>query len=432
MSSNIFMCYMIHKDIFLPRRKMRKYWRQRLFLYTLAIMFHKKDYTFFLPNEQIANDAIQPHHNARLMSIDRLHGNILGESTFWDLSDYIPDDRVIFFNNSRVIPARVSLENIRYRRENHEQKILSEWEIFYLKQNTTNTFEALVRPWNKFKLNTLFNIGNYIVKVIWMTETGRLLEIEHISPTTQGKEIIAEFLQEHGTLPLPPYIEYKKEKEKDYQTSFAEKDWSVAAPTASLHFTEALLQKLPHTKKYITLHVWIGTFKWIDTDDVREYAIHRESIEISTQTLIDIADLKLENKKIVAVGTTACRTLESLPYVWSALDPADKKIFQTHISQYWDTLAAGLTQTNWIHNLKLNPVVWYISFETSIYITPGYIFHIVDDLITNFHIPQSSLLVLVSAFLGYTNTMNIYQYAIDQKYRFYSFGDGMYIRWNSG
>ncbi len=249
-----------------------------------------------------------------------------------------------------------------------------------------------------------------------------------------------DLLAAHGALPLPPYIEYSSEKEADYQTSFAEKDGSVAAPTASLHFTSELMDKIKNQKEYLTLHVGLGTFKGIDTTDIRAYAIHSEAIEIPLDIFATITTLRQEKKRIVAVGTTACRTLESLPSLWRALDLDIQNSIDANIRDYWNTLIEDLEENDWIDDIILNNTntpysdsgiscdLSEISFSTSIYITPGYRFHIVDDLITNFHIPESSLLVLVSAFLGYEATMDIYERAIAGKYRFYSFGDGMYIR----
>lgn len=389
-------------------------------------MFQKSDYTYTLPESLIAEEAVHPHHDARLMVVDRECWDIQSESTFWHLNEFLGDDRVIFFNNSRVLRARIALKNTPYQNTQWEKKLLPEGEIFYIKSTEENTFEALVRPGNKFKAGNIFSIGEFQVEVIGMTETGRVLKIQNSQLT---EFTINNLLATHGALPLPPYIEYSKEKEKDYQTAFALKDGSVAAPTASLHFTQELLEKLKNEKKYITLHVGLGTFKWIDTSDIREYAIHSECIEITRQTLVDIANLKLAGKKIVAVGTTACRTLESLPSLWKKIDEKEKNYFDANIRKYWNEVSGDVETNTWIDSLTVDSGFWTLNFETSIYITPGYIFRIVDDLITNFHLPESSLLVLVSAFVGHTQAIQLYREAIKKQYRFYSFWDGMYIRW---
>ncbi len=260
-----------------------------------------------------------------------------------------------------------------------------------------------------------------------MTDSGRLLEIVDTQAVDSESRIL-DFLSTHGALPLPPYIEYSAEKEVDYQTSFARTDGSVAAPTASLHFTSELMDKIGNQKEYLTLHVGLGTFQGIATPDVRDYDIHRERIEIQLDIFQRIATLKTAGKKIVAVGTTACRTLESLPYLWREIKEDIKESIDANTRKYWDDITNMLEKQDWIHDITFNFAPSTLHFSTSIYITPGYTFRIVDDLITNFHLSESSLLVLVSAFLGYDQMMSIYEYAMDKQYRFYSFGDGMYIR----
>lgn len=161
-------------------------------------------------------------------------------------------------------------------------------------------------------------------------------------------------MEKYGELPLPPYIEYTKEKEKDYQTSFADKNGSVAAPTASLHFTQELLEKIHIPKEYVTLHVGLGTFKGIDVEDIREYQIHQETIEIELVLFEKIASYKKQGRKLIAVGTTVCRTLESLPSLWQSLDLEAKEIFDTETTQYWDTLSSSIPSNHWIDSIILN------------------------------------------------------------------------------
>ncbi len=383
-------------------------------------MFLLSDYRYTLPEELIAQEAVHPHHDARMMVIDKIKWEIKDESSFWDIDTYLWDDRVLFFNDSRVMPSRVKLDGITYQNEK-KTGIVQDGEIFYLETRSQNTFWALVRPGNKFKIGTIFHIGEYSIEVIEITDSGRLLKLNGGS--------IDSFLETHWALPLPPYIEYSKEKEKDYQTSFAKNNGSVAAPTASLHFTSELMQKIKNEKEYLTLHVGLGTFQWIKTADVRDYTIHRENVSISVDIFEKIANIKMSNKKIVAVWTTATRTLESLPYLWKKLDEEYKKSFNANTCKYWNMVTNDIILPDWIHGIEILSDLGIIHFATSIYITPGYTFHIVDDLVTNFHLGESSLLVLVSAFIGYENTMKIYEYAVKNRYRFYSFGDGMYIKW---
>lgn len=385
-------------------------------------MFSLSDYHYILPEELIAQEAIHPHHDARMMVIDRETGNLVAESTFWNIDQYLGEDRVIFFNDSRVVRSRISLTDAPYTKNDWTTGVLQTGEIFYLQSNGQNEFEALVKPGNKFKIGTTFIIGDYTIEVVDMTQAGRKLKI------TNPQHTIEEFLETHGSLPLPPYIEYQREKEADYQTSFAKNDGSVAAPTASLHFTSKLMEKIGNPKEYITLHVWLGTFKGIQTPDIRDYQIHSEKIEISMDIFAKIASIRENNQKIVAVGTTATRTLESLPYLWKKLDQDMEERFDAKTRKYWDTLTEEIKDENWIHAIIINNELWILGFDTSIYITPGYQFHIVYDLVTNFHLGESSLLVLVSAFIWYEETMQIYKYAVENRYRFYSFGDGMYIK----
>jgi S-adenosylmethionine:tRNA ribosyltransferase-isomerase len=403
-------------------------------------MYRLSDYTYTLPPSLIAQEAIHPHHDARLLIVGRESGTIEDESTFWHLDRYIPHDRVLFFNNSRVIPARIRLRNTKIEKINGEKGMIKDGEILFLAKRDETTFEALIRPWKKFDIGTKiwFSKWRYLI-VKEKTEEGRLLE-------AHGDSIEA-IMREYGELPLPPYIEYTKEKEDDYQTTFAEKDWSVAAPTASLHFTSELLEKLPHEKQSITLHVGLGTFEPIDTEDIRDYHIHRELVEVPRDIFAHMVQLKMAGKKVLAVGTTALRTLESLPHLWSELSHEEKKKETQSVQDFWNEktihIAGGI-----VKNIKIswNPT-WRsrihedsqkqevrgfsessIFFETEIYIYPGIPFRVVDDLITNFHLSGSSLLVLVGAFLGREKTITLYEHAIREKYRFYSFGDGMYIK----
>lgn len=383
-------------------------------------MFALSDYDYSLPDQLIAQDAAHPQHSARMMVIDRETGKITAETIFWDLDTQLGKDRVLFFNNSRVVRSRISLHQARYITTNNDVHILKEGEIFFLAYESPWRFEALVRPGNKLKVGVRLNIGRFELHIDQMTDTGRIISVIWGS--------IEDLLKEHGQLPLPPYIKYSAQKETDYQTAFAKEGGSVAAPTASLHFTEELLDKIKNQKEYLTLHVWLGTFKGIQTDDIRDYNIHHEAIHIPIHTFASIARIKMEWKKIVAVGTTACRTLESLPSLWLQISIDIKKSIDANTRKYWDELTFSLKDMNWIHNLLIHTASWGIRFKTGIYITPGYSFLIVDDLITNFHIPRSSLLVLVSAFLWWSATKAIYDHAIASRYRFYSFGDGMYIR----
>jgi S-adenosylmethionine:tRNA ribosyltransferase-isomerase len=384
------------------------------------MQFSRSAYSYELPHDLIAENAISPHHNAKIMIVEKESGNILSEDIFWNLDTYINEESVIFFNNSKVLPSRIPLENTTSVRITGKTHTIENGEIFFLKKRTENTFEALVRPGKKFGVGTEIYIGKYALTVIESIPEWRVFSI------TWGT--IIDFLTEYGKLPLPPYIEYSKEKEEAYQTVFAQKYGSVAAPTASLHFTKELLEKLKNTKKYITLHVWLGTFKWIDTNDIREYQIHEETVEIDGEIFTKIAEYKKNNRAIIAVGTTVCRTLESLPSLWASFEREEKELWDQETQTFWNKQEKKAKENTWIRNKEIEKESQIIRFGTSIYITPGFEFCIIDDLITNFHLPESSLLVLVNSILPEWKIMELYQYAIKKLYRFYSFGDGMYIR----
>lgn len=380
-------------------------------------MFQLKDYKYSLPSELIAQEAVHPHHNARLMVVAKDSGKILEETTFWELDRYIPNNRVLYFNNSRVQKARIRLQNAHYEKEDGGKGIIEDGEILFTKKTSGTTFECLVRPGKKFKVGNTIHFQKWYVTVLSETESGRILESHNIT--------LEEMMEQYGELPLPPYIEYKKEKEIDYQTSFASKDGSVAAPTASLHFTKELLEKLPHEKQFLTLHVWLWTFKGIDTSDVRDYIIHAETVEVPMSIFETIASEKAEGKIILAIGTTSCRSLESLPHLWISLDPEYKALFDEITTKYWDEQCLGLSEAQ-VHDIVIEGET--LQFQTKIYIYPGIPFRIVDELITNFHLPESSLLLLVGAFVSREKILEVYHEAIEKHYRFFSFGDGMYIK----
>jgi S-adenosylmethionine:tRNA ribosyltransferase-isomerase len=383
----------------------------------LPNMFQLKDYTYSLPPELIAQEAVHPHHSARLMVISKESEIILEEATFWDLDRIIPENRVLYLNNSRVQKARIRLLSTQYEKEDGSMGVIEDGEILFTKKRNHTAFECLVRPGKKFKIGYKIHFQKWYAVVTWETPSGRILE-------THGTTI-EEIMEVYGELPLPPYIEYKKEKELDYQTSFASKDGSVAAPTASLHFTKELLEKLPHERQFLTLHVWLWTFKGIDTEDVRDYQIHSETVEIDASLFETITKEKREGKIILAIGTTSCRSLESLPHLWVSLAPSFKEQMNKETYEYWNELSKEIIDAQ-VENININNNT--IQFQAKIYIYPGIPFRVVDELITNFHLPESSLLLLVGAFVSRERIMNIYTEAIKKRYRFFSFGDGMYVK----
>jgi len=231
-------------------------------------------------------------------------------------------------------------------------------------------------------------------------------------------------------MPLPPYITYDESLADPYQPVFASSAWSVAAPTASLHFTSDLISQLESQwiqSLYTTLHVWLGTFKPVNVQSITSYDIHSERIEVDLDIWSKLAAAKNIGKNILAVGTTVTRTLESLPYLWKVL----QDIWKTNdlTVQYRDTLSTDITLSDakkiiW----EVNIIDGKIFFDSKLFLYPGKKFYIIDELITNFHLPKSSLLMLVAGLVWYDQMREIYKYAIDQQYRFYSFGDAMWLK----
>ncbi len=237
-----------------------------------------------------------------------------------------------------------------------------------------------------------------------------------------------DFLEKEAQLPLPPYITYEKEKEQRYQTHFAENIGSAAAPTASLHFTDHLLTQLNQAgieHHFLTLHVGLGTFKPVHTENITDYDIHSEPITVPADIFARIANLKLTHKNIIPVGTTMIRTLESLPFAYRLL--CDILTLTPEQQTRRDNLTADIQTPETIITIE-NITETSYSFSTKLYIYPGFTFHIIDGLITNFHIPRSSLLMIISAYMGLENLHQTYRHAINHGYRFYSFGDGMFVR----
>lgn len=379
-------------------------------------MYSRKDYQFTLPKSLIAETAAHPAHSAKMMVVSKSSGKIVSEWTFWDLGKILTKNTVLFFNNSRVIRARIPLQDTKVTTDKWEQKSLNNGEIFFLQKTASNTFEALVRPGKKFRVWTQLQLWKYTLTVSALTKEWRIFEIQWGA--------IEDCLEEFGKLPLPPYIEYSEEKEKDYQSIFAEKSGSVAAPTASLHFTNELMKTISSPKEYVTLHIGMGTFKWVDTEDIRHYHIHSERAEVSRDIFNTLYLYKTSDKTITAVGTTACRTLESLPSVWKKLSESIQQSYSSECQNFWNELSKN-AKSEWTQDIVITSDTLY--FSTEAYIVPGVEFLIIDELITNFHLPESSLLMLVGALIGYNTLIEVYKYAIHQWYRFFSFWDGMYI-----
>lgn len=338
-----------------------------------------KDFYYDLPNELIAQTPLKDRAASRLMVLNRETGEILHRH-FYDIVDYLNKGDCLVMNNTKVIPARLY-----GTKENSGGKI----EFLLLKRIDVNTWEVILRPGKKAKVGSRFVFGNGALnaEIIEVRDDGnRIVRFEF-------EGIWEELLDKLGEMPLPPYIKEKLKDKNRYQTVYSKIEGSAAAPTAGLHFTDELLDKL--RKKgvkiaFVTLHVGLGTFRPVSVDKIEDHKMHSEFYEISPKAANTINETRKNGGRIVCVGTTSVRTLES--------SSNDNGI-----------VAAG-------------------SGDTAIFIYPGYKFKTVDSLITNFHLPESTLLMLISAFYDRDSIMKAYHEAIAEKYRFFSFGDAMFIR----
>lgn len=338
----------------------------------------KKDFFYTLPQERIAQTPIEPRDHSRMMVLNRQTGQVQHKH-FYDLIDYLQPGDTLILNDSRVIPARI------YGIKDETQVPV---EFLLLQPKKLNTWEVMVRPGRRLKPGASVTFGNGILKadVLQVLEGGNRL----VKFTCE--ENIYSVLEKIGQMPLPPYITEKLEDQERYQTVYSRELGSAAAPTAGLHFTPELLQKIQEkgvNLGYVTLHVGLGTFRPVKVDEITEHKMHSEHYYMPQQTADLINQTRSNGKRVIAVGTTSCRTLESVPL-------KDGKV----------TACEGYTD---------------------IFIYPGYQFKLLDALVTNFHLPESTLIMLVSAFAGYENTMQAYRTAVQEHYRFFSFGDAMFI-----
>ncbi|MBO5212507.1 MAG: tRNA preQ1(34) S-adenosylmethionine ribosyltransferase-isomerase QueA [Clostridia bacterium] len=344
------------------------------------------DFYYELPNELIAQTPIEPRDHSRLMVLK--DGNI-EHKHFYDIIDYLKEGDTLVINDSRVIPARIYGEKVRIGDDFVSEP--SKIEMLLLKQRENERYEVLLRPAKKIKLGGSVRFGDILTATVEeIIEDGN--RIVSFSYDKNKYSSIFEVLDIIGSMPLPPYITKKLEDKNRYQTVYARENGSAAAPTAGLHFTKELLEKIEAKGVKIVpvmLHVGLGTFRPVKEDSITDHIMHTEYIEVTKQSADIINERRRAGGRIIAVGTTSCRTLES---------------------------AADESGT-------VHPVC----DDTGIFIFPGYKFKAVDALITNFHLPESTLLMLVSAFYGKDGIMNAYKCAVDEKYRFFSFGDAMLI-----
>ena len=336
------------------------------------------DFDYYLPEELIAQTPLKERDHSKLLILDKNTGEITHER-FDNIINYLTDNDVLVINNTKVIPARL----IGVKEETN-----AVIEVLMLKEIDSNIWECLCKPAKRVKIGTIINFNDLLkLECIYEGEDG----IRHFKFIYEG--ILMEILDKLGEMPLPPYIHEKLEDKNRYQTVYAKKDGSAAAPTAGLHFTKDLMDKIKEKGiqiKEITLHVRLGTFRPVSVDDVTKHKMHSEYYEMDKETAEFLNNAKKEGKRIIAVGTTTTRTLETIINLYGEFKEC----------------------SGW----------------TDIFIYPGYEFKAIDSLITNFHLPKSTLVMLVSAFAGKDNIMNAYKDAVDNKYRFFSFGDSMFIK----
>ncbi|NGP87544.1 tRNA preQ1(34) S-adenosylmethionine ribosyltransferase-isomerase QueA [Fodinibius halophilus] len=330
--------------------------------------YQLSDFDFELPDEMIAQEPAQPRDHAKLLVYDRSTDSIT-DDRFYNLPQYLPDDTTLVLNNSKVEKCRLLFDN-------------GKKEIFVLDAINDTTVRAMVRPGKKFKKGRSVELTKDIsAEVMDIDDEG--LRTLKLSPAL-GDSVY----NKHKHTPFPPYIEQNESLSEEYQTVYAQDLGSKAAPTAGLHFTDELLEKIEKkgiTEAEVTLHVGLGTFAPVKTETIEEHTMHSEWFEITKDTAHQLN----KANHITAVGTTSVRVLESC--------------------------------------LRENEQFCAIEMDTDIFIRPGFEFQATDALITNFHLPKSTLLMLVAAFTGYEEMQKIYQHAIDKEYRFYSFGDAMLI-----
>ncbi len=341
------------------------------------------DFYYDLPQERIAQHPVEPRDSSRLMVVDRKTG-ALSHGVFSDIINYLREGDVLVINDSKVIPARLY--------GTVEGRPDAAIELLLLRQRELDTWEVLVKPGKRARIGARLTFGEGLLgaEVVDIVEEGNRLV--HFTYDKTAHANIYDILHKIGLMPLPPYITERLENKDRYQTVYAREEGSAAAPTAGLHFTPELLERIRAKGVAIApvmLHVGLGTFRPVKVERLDQHVMHTEYISVSPESADLINARRAAGGRIVAVGTTSCRTLESV------------------------TDEAG--------------VVHPVSGDTGIFIYPGYKFRAVDALITNFHLPESTLLMLVSAFSSREIMMNAYETAVKEKYRFFSFGDAMFI-----
>lgn len=343
-------------------------------------MLTTEDFDFDLPEELIAQTPLSDRSSSRLLVVDRETGKF-EDKHFYNIIDELAPGDALVMNDTRVLPARIYGE---------KQETGAHLEILLLNNIEGDTWETLIKPAKRAKVGTKITFGDGRLEAVVEEELdhgGRIIRFQY-------KGIFLEILESLGEMPLPPYIKERLEDPDRYQTVYAKENGSAAAPTAGLHFTPELLEQIAAKGVklvYLTLHVGLGTFRPVSVDNIADHEMHSEFYRLTEEAAAQLNEVRANGGKIVAVGTTSIRTLETIGTKFDGQIKAD---------------------SGW----------------TSIFITPGYQFKTVEAFSTNFHLPKSTLVMLVSAFAGRDLTLSAYQHAIDERYRFFSFGDAMFLK----
>ena len=343
-------------------------------------MLTTEDFDFELPEELIAQTPLSDRSSSRLLVVDRETGKF-EDKHFYNIIDELAPGDALVMNDTRVLPARIYGE---------KQETGAHLEILLLNNIEGDMWETLIKPAKRAKVGTKITFGDGRLEAVVEEELdhgGRIIRFQY-------KGIFLEILESLGEMPLPPYIKERLEDPDRYQTVYAKENGSAAAPTAGLHFTPELLEQIAAKGVklvYLTLHVGLGTFRPVSVDNIADHEMHSEFYRLTEEAAAQLNEVRANGGKIVAVGTTSIRTLETIGTKFDGQIKAD---------------------SGW----------------TSIFITPGYQFKIVEAFSTNFHLPKSTLVMLVSAFAGRDLTLSAYQHAIDERYRFFSFGDAMFVK----
>ncbi|GAF35209.1 tRNA preQ1(34) S-adenosylmethionine ribosyltransferase-isomerase QueA [Lentilactobacillus farraginis] len=346
---------------------------------TLKTNYTLEDFDYDLPHELIAQTPIKDRDESRLLVLDKKTGE-MQDRRFYNIIDYLNPGDALVMNDSKVMPARIY---------GVKKETGAHIEVLLLHNIEGDRWETLMKPAKRAKVGTVIDFGEGQLQAVVTKELdhgGREIEFKYDG-------IFIEILERLGETPLPPYIKEKLDDPNRYQTVYAKEMGSAAAPTAGLHWTKALLQKVADKGVhlvYLTLHVGLGTFRPVEEDNIEEHKMHSEFYRLSQEAAQTLNDVRKNGGKIVATGTTSIRTLETV-------------------------------------GTKFNGEIHPDSGWTDIFIKPGYHWQVVDSFITNFHLPKSTLVMLVASFTGRENILNAYQHAIQEKYRFFSFGDAMYI-----